>query len=317
MGFRLELTSGRGAGKSFFFASDSVSIGRHADNDLVVYDTGVSRHHCVVRAGDRGWVITDESSANGTFVNDVMTRRSQLRQGDLLQIGPLVFRFIVADSAAGWDSTSPLLFAPGSDVGVVELEGIDTEAHDASKADAIISQLDGAKSRTLTGSFVARGRSSLRKTSTWILGIALGLLLVAGLAFYGVIDDMPRDRSGELFDLNAESSSWRFGAEGADIYAPSRVNLQFESNGVRSRVKFLVWGTRSDQELGVLVNGVRVGYAPSRPQLQPVEAEFILEPRYLISGNNVLSFVYASQSASTRVWGVRNISIELVDTVSP
>ena len=93
MGFRLELTSGRGAGKSFFFAADSVSIGRHADNDLVVYDTGVSRHHCVVRTGQRGWVITDESSANGTFVNDVMTRRSQLRQGDLVQIGPLVFRF--------------------------------------------------------------------------------------------------------------------------------------------------------------------------------------------------------------------------------
>ena len=312
MGFRLELTSGRGAGKSFFFAADSVSIGRHADNDLVVYDTGVSRHHCVVRTGQRGWVITDESSANGTFVNDVMTRRSQLRQGDLVQIGPLVFRFVVAESAAGWDSTSPLLFAPGSDVGVVELEGIDTEAHDASKADAIIEQLDGAKRRTATGSFVARGRSGLRRTSTWILGIALGLLVVAGLALYGVIDERSRDRSGELFDLNTESANWRFGAEGADIYAPSRVNLQFESQGSRSELKFLVWGTRTDEELAVLVNGVRVGFAPSRPELKPVQAEFILEPRYLISGMNVLSFVYTSETASTRVWGVRDIRIGLV-----
>jgi|MDTC01.2.fsa_nt_gb hypothetical protein len=314
MGFRLELTSGRGAGKSFFFASNSVSIGRHADNDLVVYDTGVSRHHCVVSGDDRGWVITDESSANGTFVNDVMTRRSQLRQGDLLQIGPLVFRFMLAEGPTGWDSTSPLLFAPGSDVGVIELEGIDTEAHDASKASELISQLDGAKGRTLTGSFVARGRSGFKKGSTWILGIALGLFLVAGIAFYGVVEDMPRDRSGELFDLNSETGQWRFGAEGADIYAPSRVNLQFESRGERSRVKFLVWGTRTDDELAVLINGVRVGYAPRRSQLQPVEAEFILEPRYLISGTNVLSFVYTSQAGSARVWGVRSITIELVAT---
>ena len=59
-----------------------VSIGRDADNWLVIESDGVSRRHCVLRPGPDGVTIADLDSLNGTFVNGVPVKQRLLEQGE-------------------------------------------------------------------------------------------------------------------------------------------------------------------------------------------------------------------------------------------
>ena len=88
--------SGPLARQSFALARSPFSIGRSADNDLVVPDTLVSRQHaCFELQGDR-WFLRDLGSSNGTFLNRqaVKDSRQPLRGGDLVGIGDSVFLFM-------------------------------------------------------------------------------------------------------------------------------------------------------------------------------------------------------------------------------
>ena len=47
-----------------------LKVGRSADCDVVIDKSmGVSRHHCSLVPHDKGWIVRDENSNNGTFVN--------------------------------------------------------------------------------------------------------------------------------------------------------------------------------------------------------------------------------------------------------
>ncbi|MEU4211845.1 FHA domain-containing protein [Streptomyces sp. NPDC026206] len=66
----------------------TVRIGRGPDNDLVVDDLIVSRHHAELRtlpAG--GYEIVDVGSHNGTYLNGRTVRRAPLAPGDIVGIG--------------------------------------------------------------------------------------------------------------------------------------------------------------------------------------------------------------------------------------
>ncbi|MBZ5710182.1 ATP-binding cassette domain-containing protein [Nannocystis pusilla] len=65
----------------------AVTIGRESC-DLVLPSLQVSRRHATIRAFDKGHELTDHGSANGTFVNGVRVHVHDLKQGDVLQIGP-------------------------------------------------------------------------------------------------------------------------------------------------------------------------------------------------------------------------------------
>lgn len=76
----------------------TVRIGR--DPDLVnvaLNDRRVSRLHCRINDGPNGFLIWDEGSASGTYVNDedVKMHGSLLKAGDILNIGPIGYRFEV------------------------------------------------------------------------------------------------------------------------------------------------------------------------------------------------------------------------------
>lgn len=65
----------------------SVVIGRSLQADVSVDDLRVSRRHCEIQHGDRGIVVADLRSANGTFVNGQRVTKALLRPGDRLQVG--------------------------------------------------------------------------------------------------------------------------------------------------------------------------------------------------------------------------------------
>jgi DNA-binding SARP family transcriptional activator len=69
-------------------------VGRLVDNDVVLDDADVSRHHAVVSDTGTNFVITDLRSANGVYVRDRRIRGSvPLSDGDRIRIGHREFVF--------------------------------------------------------------------------------------------------------------------------------------------------------------------------------------------------------------------------------
>jgi pSer/pThr/pTyr-binding forkhead associated (FHA) protein/NADPH-dependent 2,4-dienoyl-CoA reductase/sulfur reductase-like enzyme len=74
--------------------AETATIGRAADNDLVVADPLVSGHHAEVRLIGDGYVVADAGSRNGTYLNDRQVMApTPLSDGDRLRVGdtPVVF----------------------------------------------------------------------------------------------------------------------------------------------------------------------------------------------------------------------------------
>lgn len=79
-------------------AAGKYTIGRDLGCDLVLADRTVSRRHADLRPAPGGWLLTDLSSTNGTWVNGWRVSDSvPLRPGDLVSFGTLTLR--VAESA--------------------------------------------------------------------------------------------------------------------------------------------------------------------------------------------------------------------------
>ena len=70
----------------------TLRIGRAPDNDIVVSDPGVSRHHAELRYVAGAYRIVDLDSANGTFVNGQRVTAAPLSEGDLVGVGSATFR---------------------------------------------------------------------------------------------------------------------------------------------------------------------------------------------------------------------------------
>lgn len=93
-------------------AKPATSIGRWEDNDVVVDDRWVSRHHAQIHREDEAYVIQDLDSKNGTFVNGRrIAAPTPLADGDEIQVTPLIKLTFV-----DYGSTAPLpveMQAPG------------------------------------------------------------------------------------------------------------------------------------------------------------------------------------------------------------
>jgi hypothetical protein len=70
-----------------------VRIGRQSDNDLVVVDPGVSRHHAEVINANGTCTLRDLGSTNGSYVNGAVVHEHVLRDGDQISIGSTVVEF--------------------------------------------------------------------------------------------------------------------------------------------------------------------------------------------------------------------------------
>lgn len=65
----------------------TLTVGRHSENDIVLRDSSVSRHHsCFTKEGEN-LVVTDEGSKNGTIVNGLRVESVRLEDGDVIRIG--------------------------------------------------------------------------------------------------------------------------------------------------------------------------------------------------------------------------------------
>ena len=74
--------------KEYIFpAKATVTVGRHRQNDIVLNDDTVSRHHACFVRDESGITVSDKGSKNGTIVNAIKVESVRLEDGDVVRIG--------------------------------------------------------------------------------------------------------------------------------------------------------------------------------------------------------------------------------------
>ncbi len=80
--------------------AEPLTVGRSPANTLQISDPASSRKHCMIKSSGGFTVIVDMGSSNGTRVNgEKITREEVLSDGDLIQIGKTVLRFVDEESS--------------------------------------------------------------------------------------------------------------------------------------------------------------------------------------------------------------------------
>jgi len=75
------------------FDKEEVRIGSMEDNDIIISDDTVSRYHCRIVQEDSGYVLVDQRSTNGTFINKVRVREAFLKPSSIISVGQSQLRF--------------------------------------------------------------------------------------------------------------------------------------------------------------------------------------------------------------------------------
>lgn len=106
----LLVLQGEEEGREIELIPDHVSVGRGADNDLVLPDIACSRRHAVFQRRGQTLSISDLDSGNGTLVNGQRIKEIELQDGDEIQLGTTVLQLI-------WPQDEPAVARqPGSTV---------------------------------------------------------------------------------------------------------------------------------------------------------------------------------------------------------
>jgi len=88
------------AGSRFSLDKAVVSLGRHPESDIFLDDITVSRRHAEVRHEEAGFMVSDVSSLNGTYLNRERIEEASVRltSGDEVQVGKFKLVFLTGDS---------------------------------------------------------------------------------------------------------------------------------------------------------------------------------------------------------------------------
>ncbi len=92
-----------------------LTIGRGSENDIVINNPAVSRHHATIFTNVNTIVIVDAGSTNGTFVNNKRIVEKQLEVNDEIIIGKMLFKYKLKDVESEDDTVIDLAFQSESD----------------------------------------------------------------------------------------------------------------------------------------------------------------------------------------------------------
>ncbi len=83
----IQVASGAGVGRVFSFSKPRVTIGREVDNDVIVEDIKVSRHHCEVELTEQGLRVVNVSERNSIFVGGQAVQEAHLHPQSEITVG--------------------------------------------------------------------------------------------------------------------------------------------------------------------------------------------------------------------------------------
>ncbi len=112
--YRLAVVEGPDKGRVYSVPAKGCTIGRAEDNDLMLADGELSRHHCRLEIREGALWVVDLDSANGTTVGAREVREASLKEGDVVRIGATALRvggFPRRQSAMLWTFSVAVLLA--------------------------------------------------------------------------------------------------------------------------------------------------------------------------------------------------------------
>jgi len=89
---------GPNLGQRYIIDQPTISLGRDESNDIVLADENVSRIHAQITVGDEATLV-DQESTNGSRVNDDEVKQAVLANGDLIQLGSFILKYISSGNA--------------------------------------------------------------------------------------------------------------------------------------------------------------------------------------------------------------------------
>ena len=109
---RLMIVRGAKVGRDLPIGEEAITIGRAPDNVLDFEDPDVSVYHAAILCLPTGYVLQDNGSTNGTFVNHNRIDRHFLEDGDTIELGDNELRFLIDEA-----------LHPAEEKGIRSLEG--------------------------------------------------------------------------------------------------------------------------------------------------------------------------------------------------
>ena len=95
----------------FHLNKSVTSIGRMLDNDLVIQEPLISRHHAEIHYEGDKYVLKDLNSTSGTFLNNKKVPQGVLYSGDIILLANIPIMFVdesTSISANAEESTGKL-----------------------------------------------------------------------------------------------------------------------------------------------------------------------------------------------------------------
>ncbi|MBW2735300.1 MAG: GGDEF domain-containing protein [Deltaproteobacteria bacterium] len=118
-------------GQRFALKAGESYIGRGSDCEIQVDFDSVSRRHALIRRQGAAILVEDLDSTNGTYVNEEAVKRQALANGDLVQVGNTIFKFLIGGN-------------------------VETDYHEAIYRMTIIDALTGAHNKRFMLEFIER-----------------------------------------------------------------------------------------------------------------------------------------------------------------
>ncbi|MFT7623048.1 MAG: hypothetical protein ACI9WU_002225 [Myxococcota bacterium] len=141
-------------------------IGRDETMDVIIDNVGVSRHHASLTYDGQGFVVSDESSQNGIFVNGNRSRQAAVSNGDVIGIGKFSVMF---SSSGGVPSAKLMRDSPlagwADDVAAEQNNPLETMALTSDELSRMVDQLAASRDQPKTHT---RARSTLGAPSIQI-----------------------------------------------------------------------------------------------------------------------------------------------------
>ncbi|MBN2693060.1 GGDEF domain-containing protein [bacterium] len=85
-------------GRSFKIITSMILIGRSEACDIVLASDSVSRKHAVIQKHNGDYIIFDNGSTNGLYVNYQKVKSQILKDSDTIRIGAYVFKFLESEN---------------------------------------------------------------------------------------------------------------------------------------------------------------------------------------------------------------------------
>jgi hypothetical protein len=88
------IARGANKGSRFLITAEGATIGRSASSSIFLDDVTVSRTHATISKLGNSFLLKDEGSLNGTYINNISVTEHALVSGDEFQIGKFHLLFV-------------------------------------------------------------------------------------------------------------------------------------------------------------------------------------------------------------------------------